>query len=259
MIYLIKQIWPCLLIAGLIGLIFGWLLKRVCKKRSYYSSDYDSSLNLDIANEEIVELRSKLNLAELSAGDSMSKLNEVQSVYKDIDEEMVILRTKLEDTDSLQQEIELMKVKVSRLEFSLKESERKSLLLDDKEADIEFKLKEYNLESNNKDLEIKLLKGRLVEADQRALDSTIKAIKPKFLKQADNGIPDNLQLIKGVGAKLNEVLNELGVFHFYQIASWEEKEVAWVNDYLAFSGRIQRDEWIKQAKLLMKGKRDRFF
>ncbi len=326
MIYLIKQIWPCLLIAGLIGLIFGWLLKRVCKKRSYYSSDYDSSLNLDVDNKEIVELRSKLNLAELSAGDSMSKLDEVQSTYKDIDEEIVILRTKLEDTDSSQQELELMKAKVSRLEFSLKESERKSLLLDDKEADIELKhkkvqeldlkLKKYSLESNNKDqeikllkgrlnnadlnllsvkkdaqaqtfigtssinieevehlhnklknndislnnknLEIKLLKGRLVEADQRALDSTIKAIKPKFLKQADNGISDNLQLIKGVGAKLNEVLNELGVFHFYQIASWEEKEVAWVNDYLAFSGRIQRDEWIKQAKLLMEGKETDF-
>ncbi len=243
MIYLIKQIWPCLLIAGLIGLIFGWLLKRVCKKRS----DYDSALNLDIENKEIV-----------------------------------IPKTKLGGIDSSQQELELMKAKVSSLEFSLKESERKSLLLDDKEADIELKhkkIQELTIESNNKDQEIKLLKGRLNNADlnlnvkkdaqaqtfigtsstnMEELDSTIKAIKPKFLKQADNGVSDNLQLIKGVGVKLNKVLNELGVFHFYQIASWKEKEVAWVNNYLAFSGRIQRDEWIKQAKLLKEGKETDF-
>jgi hypothetical protein len=57
---------------------------------------------------------------------------------------------------------------------------------------------------------------------------------------------------------LHGVLNDLGVYHFHQIASWNEKEVSWVNNYLAFSGRIQREDWIKQAKDLMNGKETEF-
>ncbi len=70
---------------------------------------------------------------------------------------------------------------------------------------------------------------------------------------AASGDPDNLRLIKGVGPKLNSLLNNLGVTRFDQIATWKEAEIAEVDQYLeSFSGRITRDAWIDQAKYLAK-------
>ncbi|MDF1607500.1 hypothetical protein PZ897_04870 [Hoeflea sp. YIM 152468] len=65
--------------------------------------------------------------------------------------------------------------------------------------------------------------------------------------------PDDLKLIAGVGPKLEQVLNRLGVWTFAQIAAWQPEEVAWVDDYLQFRGRIDRDGWISQAGALARG------
>lgn len=75
--------------------------------------------------------------------------------------------------------------------------------------------------------------------------------KPKIAPA--KGDPDNLRLIKGVGPKLNTLLNNLGVTRFDQIAEWKETEIEEVDQYLeSFSGRITRDSWIDQAKYLAK-------
>lgn len=65
--------------------------------------------------------------------------------------------------------------------------------------------------------------------------------------------PDDLKQISGVGPKLEQVLNGLGIWTFDQIAAWQPEEAAWVDDYLQFSGRIDRDNWISQAGALAKG------
>ena len=62
--------------------------------------------------------------------------------------------------------------------------------------------------------------------------------------------PDDLKAISGVGPKLEKVLNDLGVWTYAQVAAWSSAEVAWVDDYLSFSGRIGRDKWIEQAAAL---------
>ncbi len=68
------------------------------------------------------------------------------------------------------------------------------------------------------------------------------------------GEPDDLTLIKGVGPKLNALLQSLGVRRFDQIAAWGANEVAEVDQHLgAFKGRITRDSWIEQAGLLARG------
>jgi len=45
----------------------------------------------------------------------------------------------------------------------------------------------------------------------------------------------------------------LGIFHFEQIASWTKAEQAWIDKYMSFPGRVEREEWVKQAKKLLKG------
>ena len=75
---------------------------------------------------------------------------------------------------------------------------------------------------------------------------------------APEGTADNLTRIKGIGPKNEGKLNELGIFHFRQIAAWKKKEAEWVGAYMAFPGRIEREEWIAQAKLLARGKDTEF-
>jgi NADH-quinone oxidoreductase subunit E len=65
--------------------------------------------------------------------------------------------------------------------------------------------------------------------------------------------PDDLELISGVGPKIAGILHELGIFTFAQVAGWKKAEREWVDSYLNFKGRIERDDWVKQAKALAKG------
>lgn len=76
---------------------------------------------------------------------------------------------------------------------------------------------------------------------------------PEQLEKARAGGADDLKLISGVGPKLEQTLNEMGFWHFDQIAKWKKADVAWVDSRLKFKGRIERDDWIKQAKTLAKG------
>lgn len=70
--------------------------------------------------------------------------------------------------------------------------------------------------------------------------------------------PDDLKMIAGVGPKLEGLLNGLGIWTFGQVAGWTPNEVAWVDDYLSFKGRINRDDWIAQAAALARGGRDEY-
>lgn len=67
------------------------------------------------------------------------------------------------------------------------------------------------------------------------------------------GAADDLKLISGVGPKLEGTLNELGIWHYSQIAALRKKEIEWVDARLRFKGRIERDDWVGQAKVLAKG------
>ncbi len=77
--------------------------------------------------------------------------------------------------------------------------------------------------------------------------------EPELLKGARGGKADDLKRIKGVGPKIEGILNELGIYHFDQIAGWTDENKAWVDTRLKFKGRIDREDWIAQAKVLATG------
>jgi predicted flap endonuclease-1-like 5' DNA nuclease len=102
----------------------------------------------------------------------------------------------------------------------------------------------------------------LMSATEKAADDKDAAAgkmnKPKGIAKARGGKPDNLQRISGVGPKNESILHSLGFFHFDQISAWTSTEVNWVDDHLRFGGRIKREEWIRQARLLAEGKEAEF-
>lgn len=70
------------------------------------------------------------------------------------------------------------------------------------------------------------------------------------LLDAPIGQPDDLTAIKGIGPKLSATLNELGIYHYHQIAKWTAEECDWIDDKLAFKGRVEREQWVEQAQAL---------
>lgn len=75
---------------------------------------------------------------------------------------------------------------------------------------------------------------------------------------APEGEPDDLKRIRGIGPQNEGRLHGLGIWHFRQIASWTPDNVEWVGSYLAFPGRIDREEWVQQAKVLAAGAETEF-
>lgn len=95
--------------------------------------------------------------------------------------------------------------------------------------------------------------GGAVAASSNDDDASVQSEEGKPKIAAAVGAPDDLTRIKGIGPKLNELCQSLGVRRFDQIAKWKAADVAEVDQYLKIKGRIDRDEWVKQAKLLAAG------
>jgi predicted flap endonuclease-1-like 5' DNA nuclease len=83
--------------------------------------------------------------------------------------------------------------------------------------------------------------------------------RPEALDGPRGGVADDLKRVKGIGPKMEKICNSLGFYHFDQIAAWSADEVAWVDANLeGFKGRVTRDEWVAQAKLLAAGEETEF-
>ena len=80
-----------------------------------------------------------------------------------------------------------------------------------------------------------------------------KAETFKLLKKAE-GDADDLKKIGGVGPVLEKKLNDFGIYHYWQIAALARGDITEIDEKLDFKGRIESDDWIKQAKTLMKKK-----
>ncbi|MGJ8545107.1 MAG: NADH-quinone oxidoreductase subunit E [Sulfitobacter sp.] len=83
--------------------------------------------------------------------------------------------------------------------------------------------------------------------------------KPRALSAPRKAGADDLKMIRGVGPKLETLLNGMGFYHFDQIAKWGAQEIAWVDQNLeGFKGRASRDEWVDQAQKLASGEETEF-
>jgi predicted flap endonuclease-1-like 5' DNA nuclease len=214
---------------------------------------------IDSYKEEIDTLKKSLEEEEEIASKKLYVMqNDYEFQIKKAHNEVKSSETQLEGLKEkllrTQQLVETFKGDKEHLEKKLAEIESHPKEKKDNASELEAKLVQaslnnikYNQEIATLKEEIEALKARFIQ-EKSAPISTVT--KPTFLMQPE-GKADNLQLIKGIGKKLEKVLNELGIFHFSQIASWNENEVAWVNNHLAFSGRIEREAWIEQARKLL--------
>lgn len=78
--------------------------------------------------------------------------------------------------------------------------------------------------------------------------------RPPALEVPRQGMRDQLDLIRGISPTIQSALNGLGIYHFDQIADWDQKAVVWVENHFGFKGRIARERWLEQARDLARGR-----
>jgi large subunit ribosomal protein L21 len=96
-----------------------------------------------------------------------------------------------------------------------------------------------------KKAEPKPAKAEKAEAEEAAVAGAAPAVL-----SGPEGEADDLKKISGLGPKLEEKLNAIGIYHYRQIAAFTPENVAWVDEQVKAGGRIERDDWIGQAEAL---------
>jgi predicted flap endonuclease-1-like 5' DNA nuclease len=110
--------------------------------------------------------------------------------------------------------------------------------------------------SDNADIDGLMRRVGMVKAAHDAGSDAEAAPASDTLPQALSSSPDrerdDLKRISGIGPKLEGLLNTNGIFRFRQIAEWQESDVQAMDKLLpAFHGRIQREDWVGQARELL--------
>lgn len=111
---------------------------------------------------------------------------------------------------------------------------------------------ELESELNKSRSELETMRSRYRESQATLTELIVRsgeAIAPEWLLDAPAGPPDNLKRIRGIGPKLERVLNSVGIFQFAQLAKLDAPGAAWLSAKLGtFPGRIFRDQWVEQAQ-----------
>lgn len=83
-----------------------------------------------------------------------------------------------------------------------------------------------------------------------AMLAELEGAQPEQVEQPKEG-GDDLTAITGIGPRIAEVLNGLGIWTYSQIAGWAPEHETWIENHLAFKGRVSRENWVGQASELM--------
>ena len=93
----------------------------------------------------------------------------------------------------------------------------------------------------------------------------LRSVRSEALVGADSPRPlrpgsgiDDLKRIRGIGVLIEKKLNSLGVTHYEQVANWTGADIERISNLLDFKGRIERENWIEQARILATGGQTEF-
>lgn len=126
------------------------------------------------------------------------------------------------------------------------------------------KAKDADADANVKAARADARKQAAEQANEKARNNAVKKpvadkhdqanVKPLFVAPKEK---DDLKVIKGIGVVMEKTLNDLGITTFKQLAGFKQTDVKMVSDALdasnsGFGDRIERDEWVDQAKVLAK-------
>ena len=80
-----------------------------------------------------------------------------------------------------------------------------------------------------------------------------EAFQSRGAEASRSGSPDDLKRIRGVGVLIEKRLNAMGIANYDQIANWTAEDISRFSQQLDFKGRIERENWVEQARILAAG------
>ena len=272
MTYLIGQIILCLIIAAILGAIIGWWLKQIGCKNAHASLEGD----LRAARDEIGALKLKLEQKDANAQAAVNLAasvddNVIDGLRADVARLTADLDGKSTTLGTVTADLDRNLALVKQLRLDLDAANAKAEASAKAAADATAAASQVKAapaaatggvsmaELIKVKAEVKNLTAKLeaCSKEREALTATVARLKalslqyrPKvLLRERPTAPPDDLKKISGVGPKLEGLLNELGVYFFSQVAAFTDEDVQWVDDHLeGFNGRIERDNWVQQAK-----------
>lgn len=323
MLYLISQILILLILAALIGLWVGWMIRglhfkqRVEELQNEWASRFRSNeQEKSIAKNEAQKIMEKYSVMQKRLHDTAKMITllskqrkDAQSVIdkdiakiKDLSGKIEILVDKIKRRDArlkkyehllktlhkletdhkarlenssktIQQLIEQMQDKSSEINqlkedlnnISSSQNEAQSLSKDvkqryyelqaqlrDREIKLELAREQLDKQQSNSSMlerELELIKNQVTTVPANDLSTNVhKSKQPVWILETPQGKPDNLQALKGIGPVMEKLLNEVGVFHYNQLARMTESDVLWVAENIkTFPKRIKNDRWQQQA------------
>jgi len=221
MIYLIVQTFILLLISGLLGLILGWYLTRI----SAANSSASLRALLGKAKGEARELRAELDALTTAK-------NNCDSERRLLSDELAQLRARVDAADSAGKDemIAALQGELDQCRQSL--ADDGAVVREEPEPEAE------------------------VEVDAAAIATAASSAAAGAGALMSGAPGDDLQQIRGIGPKIAGILKELDIERFDQIAAWTSEDVDRVNAHLKFKGRVEREDWIPQAKKLIAARDD---
>lgn len=236
--FLLTEMIGLILLAALLGLFVGWIVWG--RKTQGVTSEKYQSLRT-----ERETLKADLDGCRARHRDKDQQIAELESDNAALRAERDTARIEAADARADSQALRLAQG-LSPDDIGIP-SQTSTLLPGEEELDLRPPAWRYEPEADVADDDV---------AEDQASDSqpTGPALRPAMLGAPRDGQPDDLKQISGIGPKLEKLCHDLGVYHFDQIALWTAAEVAWMDDNLeGFKGRVSRDNWVEQARILADG------
>lgn len=238
--YVIMQIWIYLIIAMLLGAVLAWAFKLCeCNKAELQSE-------LDAAKAERDELAERL--AGRPTGSNARDDARVAALEAELEEANKKLALAsagggalgLAAASSNNDEVDTIRARNSFLEARVK-------FLEDG-----FKKPNSDAPVDNTNFEVSEAGSMNAQELEAAIIAAGDGVQPKAAEAGTDA--DDLLLIDGVGPKNNEWLKKNGIYYFWQIATMNVSELAWLaNNLPNFGSRVYRENWVSQCANLAKG------
>jgi predicted flap endonuclease-1-like 5' DNA nuclease len=250
------------------------------KSKDFYTGQLRSAVeqrqllerNVSDAQEEQESLRSKLD-ASREECDSVNQLLAASQAklgeFEDLENKIVALEadnaelrhqatTATREAEAQQHDgAELRELRAQNEELAecLQSMENSCRQYEEEAKRYQTQYEEAERESNALRMELGNIGNSFVALQQAKEDAHLaeeaNGPLPPFGLSEPEGHPDDLTEIVGIGKVFEEMLHDLGIFHFRQIAAFGDEEIARINSELnEFKGRIENDDWVGQAKEL---------
>jgi len=281
--YLFLEIMVYLLVAVVIGFVLGWAYRDGVFERymAKFKSDSNGQVESSNANSDCSLAKLKEMWKEFYASLTTTKKvsdteqtvkEETQSVGSTVntEEQKELKETPIPQAVKPKIEENILETKVEKVKDEVKqEIENKVTEEPEKEVTVEA-VKE---ETEKVVEDVQEVVSKEVEVEQEKVVETLEEEKvekpneeeitvdekdaPELFAEAPESGQDKLSTIKGIGPVIEKKLNDLGIYQFAQIASWTKEQELWIGSQIAFPTRVMREEWVKQAKELVKHKAEK--